>query len=624
VVLAAVILLLMAILAGGAALRESVTIDEVAHLGAGVSYLQKLDMRMNVEHPPLAKLLAGLPLVIGGARADYSSPAWTFGQEGLFPAFLAQWSFGHLFLSRWNDPVVALSWGRFPMLLLMVALGALIYTCGRRLGGEWGGLLAVALYASMPTFLTFGPLVLTDIPVTFFVLLTAWTFAALWESGGERRAVWPFAFALAGALLTKFSAGILLLAFLAFRISLRVRPLVGFPSGREEGRAWRKAQWRATLRGILWAGLIVYGVYFVLSVRQPTDSKAVLGTNPASLVLRRLLMPPWIFLRGLALFGIMSVRPTFLLGHTYSHGVWFYFPVVFLLKTPLAALAVFLLAIPVGLLARRDALQKASVIPKDRRIYWRATWVFLLVFTAFCMISQTTISIRHFTIPMALLILVAAPLPRALAALRESGFRAARPLGWVTAALAAASLATTALAYPNFMPFLNALSLGRPGYELVADSNLDWNQSLPEVRRFAEQNILDHLLVDEYGFSDPAMYVPQAEVWNCQKPAPSDAGRWAVVSAGEILDGHNCGWLTGYPHQAISAGSMYAFRLPPSIPAVGAPDGPPRPEAYRNLGGTPGGIDMVPIFQRIIHDPNQLKPTFDKMMADFQAQQRRH
>ena len=52
--IAAVLLLaLMAVLAGGAALRESVTIDEVAHIGAGVSYLQKLDLRFNEEHPPL-------------------------------------------------------------------------------------------------------------------------------------------------------------------------------------------------------------------------------------------------------------------------------------------------------------------------------------------------------------------------------------------------------------------------------------------------------------------------------------------------------------------------------------------------------------------------------------------
>jgi len=34
------LLVLMALLAGGAARHESVTIDEVAHIGAGVSYLQ--------------------------------------------------------------------------------------------------------------------------------------------------------------------------------------------------------------------------------------------------------------------------------------------------------------------------------------------------------------------------------------------------------------------------------------------------------------------------------------------------------------------------------------------------------------------------------------------------------
>jgi hypothetical protein len=52
------LLAFMAILSGGAVQRESITIDEFAHTGAGVSYWQKLDMRLNEEHPPLSKLLA--------------------------------------------------------------------------------------------------------------------------------------------------------------------------------------------------------------------------------------------------------------------------------------------------------------------------------------------------------------------------------------------------------------------------------------------------------------------------------------------------------------------------------------------------------------------------------------
>jgi hypothetical protein len=86
-----------------------------------------------------------------------------------------------------------------------------------------------------------------------------------------------------------------------------------------------------------------------------------------------------------------------------------------------------------------------------------------------------------------------------------------------------------------------------------------------------------------------------------------------------ILDGHNCGWLTHYPHEVLARGGMYAFRLPPAIPAVGAPGGPPRPEAYRNLGGAPGGLDLVALLQRCILDPNQLKPTTDKIIADFES-----
>src|ERR1035438_8540793 len=87
---AGLLLLLMAVLSGGAALRETVTIDEVAHIGAGLSYLQKFDLRLNEEHPPLAKMLAALPLVLRGTHADYSHISWTFS-DTFFPAYLGEW-----------------------------------------------------------------------------------------------------------------------------------------------------------------------------------------------------------------------------------------------------------------------------------------------------------------------------------------------------------------------------------------------------------------------------------------------------------------------------------------------------------------------------------------------------
>src|SRR3974377_526974 len=101
--LAVLLLLLMAFLSGGAALHESITIDEVAHLGAGVSYLQKLDLRMNQEHPALPKILAALPLVIRGVRADYSNTSWSFSGS-IFGNIMGEWSWGHAVALQWNDP----------------------------------------------------------------------------------------------------------------------------------------------------------------------------------------------------------------------------------------------------------------------------------------------------------------------------------------------------------------------------------------------------------------------------------------------------------------------------------------------------------------------------------------
>jgi len=614
--LAALLLLLMAILAGGAVRRESITVDEVPHLGAGVSYLQKLDLRMNEEHPPLAKALAALPLVLRGVHADYSSVPWTFS-AGWFQSVMGEWVWGYYVALRWNDPYATLLWARIPMLLLTLALGWCVYWYASRLGNAGGGLLCLAFYVSTPAFLVFGPLVITDIPVTFFSLLTLWSFATLWRSPNHR-ALAIFGLAFGAALLTKFSAGLLLFAFLAFRLALRVWPLAQMPTDAAELKEWRRLRGRYLWKGILIAALVVYGVYFVLSWHQPTDSLQFLGHGAASLVLRRLLMPAWIFLRGLAMFVLTSPRPTFILGHAYRRGVWFYFPVLFVLKSTLAFLLMLVLSVPIAAIARKK-LHGTRLIPREMEFHWRAVWVFLLVFVAVCLLSPMSISIRHFTIPIVLLILLLAPVPRALALLAESSRLAARLAMGGVAALALVSIATVIRAYPFYFPFLNSLSLGRPGYALVNDSNLDWNQGLLEARDFVTQHGLQQVLLDEYGFVEPARYIPQARFWNCQLPSSSDAGQWAIVSANMLEDGHNCVWLLHYPHTPIARGSMWAFQLPSVIPPVGDPAGPPPPELQRNFAGMPGP-DSRPIFLNCIRDPNQMAPTMEYWRAQYEAE----
>jgi hypothetical protein len=618
-VLAAVVLLLalMAVLSGGAARRESVTVDEIAHIGAGVSYLQKLDLRMNEEHPPLAKALAALPLVIRGVHADYSNFSWTFSSK-IFHQFLGEWVFGHWVIMRWNDPYSTLLWARVPMLFLTLLLGLVIYVYGSRLGNAWGGLLCLCVYASMPAFLAFGPLVITDIAVALFWVLAVWQLPEMWRSP-SRWTVLKFGLALAGAFLTKFSSGLLFFVFVAVALSLRWRSVPEQPTDKAARRAWRRRAWRNLAKATLWAALFVYVFYFVLSWNEPTGSFSIIPHFPASPFLRRLLMPLWKYLLGLLGFAFSAAsRPTYILGHAYSHGVWFYFPVLFVLKSPLAFLLLLLLAGAIAILLKGRSAGQLSAIPSGMELHWRAVWISLVVFVAACMVNRRDISIRHFSIALALLILLLAPLPGMLESLRRLNWRGARAGKWVTIGLAVVSLATAVWAYPNYFPFLNVLSTGRPGYLLVNDSNLDWNQALPEVESFVRQRGLNHILLDEYGFSEPAAYVPQAELWNCQQPSPADGGRWAAVSANNIADGSNCLWLMRYPHEALAGGSMYAIQLPQTIPAAGTPGGPPLPQDYRYFGGVPL-FDPRPIFSNCIRDPQQLQPTLDRMQATFQA-----
>ena len=620
--IAAVLLLaLMALLAGGAARRESVTFDEIAHIGAGVSYLQKLDMRMNEEHPPLAKAVAALPLVLRGAHADYSHLSWTFSSK-IFRQFLGEWVFGHWFLMRWNDPYTTLMWARVPMLLMTLLLGLTLFIYGSRLGNPWGGLLCLSAFVTMPAFIAFGPLVITDIAVTLFWVLTVWQLPNMWRSPTPGKLV-LFGLALAGALLSKFSSGLLFFTFVGFALSLRFKPLPEQPVEKTELRRWRRRAWGSIALGTLWAALFVYIVYFALSWHQPTDSFQIIPHFPGSPVLRRLLMPVWLYLRGLVGFAFSaSSRPTFILGHAYSHGVWFYFPALFLLKMQLTFIVLLLMAIGAALLVKRRSPGQTA-LPAGMELHWRSIWVSLAVFVGACMLNRLDISIRHFSVALALVVLLLAPLPRMLELLRGWSPQAVRIGNWAAIALVLFSIVTAICAYPNYFPYLNSLSMGRPGYTLVNDSNLDWNQALPQVELFVRQRGLQQVLLDEYGFVEPAAYVPEAQLWECQQPAPRDGGQWAVVSVNYMLDSGNCIWLMQYQHQALAGGSMYAVQLPEVIPAAGQPGGPPLPADYRYVGGMPREFGALSIFWNCVRDPQQLQPTWDKMMVMGQEYRKR-
>ena len=597
----------MFILAGGAALHESATVDEIAHVGAGLSYLQRFDLRLNPEHPPLGKIVAAIPLAVRGAHADYSSAAWKVSAD-FFPAYMTQWIFGDAVLGRWNDWKSTLLWARVPMLVLTVLVGWVVYGYASRLGGSWGGLLCLGAYVTTPAFLIFGPLVITDLPVTLFSLIALWQLGEIWAEPSARNGL-LFGLATGAALLSKFTALLLIPTILVLFLQTRFWPTAAQPLDKKERKLWRRARWRCVLQGVLWAALCVYVVYFIFSWNGP-EALHRLGSGAWASLIRRPLIPIWLYVRGLLLMLLMGSRTTFLLGHAYPHGEPFYFPVVFALKSTLGFLVLLLLTAIVSAMHRK---RQGSAIPDAVRPHWRVLMVAFFVFLTVCVASRLDISIRHFLVPQILLVLMLAPLPRTICTLPQR-----RMLQGIAVAAVAGSFVAVLRAYPYFFPFVNSLGFGYPAYYLVNDSNVSWNEGLPEVEHFAREQKLSKIELDWASLSDPALVVPQAQIWDCQAPSDSDAGQWVAVAAVSILENHNCGYLQQYPYRQLAGGAFYVFKLPTPIPSAGSPGGPPPLPQRRIMWGSP--FDLRGWIVNAERHPEQVPAEMQTLMQRFQQQ----
>src|SRR3989344_8394148 len=108
-----------------ASFGDSAIMDELAHIPAGYGYVHNLDYRLNPEHPPLIKALAGFPLLFLDLKFPTQNSAWTTDVNG-------QWTMGGEFLyGSGHDPDTILRVARMGPILLTLFLIMLIYFWSR-------------------------------------------------------------------------------------------------------------------------------------------------------------------------------------------------------------------------------------------------------------------------------------------------------------------------------------------------------------------------------------------------------------------------------------------------------------------------------------------------------------
>lgn len=158
-----------------------------------------------------------------------------------------------------------------------------------------------------------------------------------------------------------------------------------------------------------------------------------------------------------------------MLGKVYAHGVWFYFPVAFLIKSTVGVLALFLLSL--GIIATRRV---------DR---WREI-LFLVIPAVFYLIIAMTvgmnIGVRHILVVYVFLYVL---IGGAMWALIQKNQKWIYAVGVLLLVHAASSV----LAFPNYIAYGNELWGGSSQtHKYLTDSNADWGQQLKSVKQYLD------------------------------------------------------------------------------------------------------------------------------------------
>lgn len=510
-VVAALLLTAMFAMGVGSMKNDSAIVDEVAHISAGYSYVTKQDYRLNPEHPPMMKDLAGLALLPLNPRFPDDTQAWQKDVNG-------QWETGwHFLYHDGNNADAILFWSRLPILLTAIAFGAVLYVISRRLLGTAGALVVLTLYSFDPNIIAHARFVTTDLgaAATMFLAITSFYYW-LRRPSYKRLALATGLFAL--AQVTKFSA--ILLA--PFFIGLIIWALLTKQNGKKWQELWKTYALGYVLLGfgsvvLIWLFYIPHVLHMSKEVQDALIRGSLVNGIQKPVVSLLTVMNGNVITRALAqyILGLVMVftrvaggNTTYFLGETTNQSFKLYFPVTYAIKTPLPLLIAALAGIAAGIwgLAQtgfRGIFTRFSAY--SRRHGMEVISLFFIGFYSFISITgNLNLGIRHL-MPI---------LPFVCFVVGSVSVRLVRRLNnkYVTAGalvLLTSYAALTVIAYPSFVSYFNQI-IGGGGNagKYVSDSSVDWGQDFKRLQSYIESNPdINVIHVDYFGGAEPRYYM---------------------------------------------------------------------------------------------------------------------
>jgi tetratricopeptide (TPR) repeat protein len=533
--LPAALLGLFALLAVSSMARMSVTGDEVTHLPSGYTYVATGDFRMNMQHPPLIKMLAGLPLLALHLK-PVQGANWDEARE---------WRFGKDFLTDNLQPMARIVFlARLPMVGVALLLGAVLFLWARELWGYGPALFVLFLFALCPNFLGHAPIVHTDVGVSCFTLLTVYL---LWKFERSARLRWALAcgVALGLTLLAKYS-GVVTVGVVGL---LMLVMLVRSVFGREE----------AVADGSVGAGIEIED----LPPRpvSPTPAQIILAGVLILVTTTLLVAVVFGFPHGLANYyhGFTIIHAdanphweAFLWGRYSKDGFWYYYLLAQIWKMPLPALICF-----------AAALLLAPLPEKTTRLDWCFLLLPAAAFHAAGMWKPASIGVRH-VFPAFPFVFLACGATAWWIGRRGLAAKA------VFAMLCLWYAAGTLRVYPHFLPYFNELAGGPgDGVRYLDDSNIEWGQSYYALKNYLDEKAPEKVRFLAFEPIDRAQYGIIAETMKLEDAVWPQPGITYVVGASYLqrnslfndYPGIRLQWLDRYRPIEKVGWSLYVYRF---------------------------------------------------------------
>jgi hypothetical protein len=431
--------------------------DDQYHLRHGLSQLLRVhpgDMRQDA---PLGQAIISLPLYLMGCHLPAPDPATA---DPNLPAYAAT-------LHVQKDPPERLSmlvavWKA----VLFLPFAGLVFHWSRRLYGLRGAWLSLALVLVEPTVaghIAPAALDVLGMEVGLFACYFAWRY---FEAPTRGRLI-AAGVAVAAAMLTKHTALITPIVVVLFGLTHWLRDRWTDPAG---GSIRRRAN--QVFAGALIAVAAVWPLT-LFDVSRPADHAPVASavyTERFSFkadVVNGALMRPWP--AGVYVGSIRGGQfrsdghSSYLWGERSRHGWWYYFLAVGLYKVPIGITVVL-------------ALGAASLAYIRPRFHEAPLAIAAVCWGVFLTAGGIHIGFRHFVpayVPVLMLCGRCVLMP----------WRPARWIAWLGVAAAAVHVA---LWHPDYLSYIN-IPRDKP-YLAISDSNIDWGQSLKQVRRWLDEH----------------------------------------------------------------------------------------------------------------------------------------